>query len=173
MSRSVRFVIAQRKSQSNCYFKFLPSISPFSARYFTFCAGYFNKNSKTTNQSDLRNNAQHVIKALFRSIFGPVLESIRYNVNSAWGNRTGPDLFTPCILDRYLFWSGKSKPTLESKRAIMRFRSKNGGDLLKRSFTLGAERSKNLSDTECITSGIGAFQLIIVTGIVPDWPAQM
>ena len=33
----------------------------FSARYFTFFARYFNKNSKATNQSDLRNNAQHVI----------------------------------------------------------------------------------------------------------------
>ena len=50
----------------------------------------------------------------------------------------------------------------------MRFRSKNGGDPLNRSFTLGAERSKKLSDTECITFGIGAFHLVIVTGIVPD-----
>ena len=39
---------------------------------FHFCARYFNKNSKATNQSDLRNIAQHVIKAMFRSIFGPV-----------------------------------------------------------------------------------------------------
>ena len=71
---------------------------------FHFCARYFNKDSKTTNQSDLRNNAQHVIKAMFRSIFSPVLESIQYNVNSAWGNRTGPDrsgaeLFTPYGID--------------------------------------------------------------------------
>ena len=33
----------------------------FSARYFTFFARYFNKNSKTIGQSDFRNNAWHVI----------------------------------------------------------------------------------------------------------------
>ena len=31
---------------------------------FHFSARYFNKNSKTTNQSDLRNNAQHVTRIL-------------------------------------------------------------------------------------------------------------
>ena len=31
-------------------------------RLFHFSARYFNKNNKTINQSDLRNNAQHVIK---------------------------------------------------------------------------------------------------------------
>ena len=56
MSRSIRFVIAQRKSQSNCYFKFLPAISLFCP-LLHFFARYFNKNSKGTNQSDLRNNA--------------------------------------------------------------------------------------------------------------------
>ena len=61
MSRSIRFVIARRKSQSNCYFKFLPAISLFCL-LFHFFAHYFNKNSKTTSQSDLRNNAWHVIK---------------------------------------------------------------------------------------------------------------
>ena len=83
---------------------------------FHFCARYFNKNSKTTNQSDLRNNAQHVIKAMFRSTFGPVRESIRYNVNSAWGNRTGSDrsgieLFTPYGID---ICFGLAKPNLPS-----------------------------------------------------------
>ena len=39
-----------------------------------------------------------------RLIFGLVRESIRYNVNSAWGNRTGLDrsgveLFTPYLID--------------------------------------------------------------------------
>ena len=55
-----KFVIARRKSQSNCYFKFLPAISLFCplSHFFARC---FNKNSKATNQSDLRNNAQHVI----------------------------------------------------------------------------------------------------------------
>ena len=43
-----------RKSQSNCYFKFLPAISLFCP-LFDFFARYFNKNSKATNQSDLRN----------------------------------------------------------------------------------------------------------------------
>ena len=86
------------------YFTFSARYFTFSSRYFTFSARYFNKNSKTTNQSDLRNNAQHVIKVMSRSIFGPVLESIRYDVNSAWGNRTGPDrsgaeLFTPYGID--------------------------------------------------------------------------
>ena len=56
MSRSIRFVIARRKSQSNCYFKFLPAISLFCP-LFHFFARYFNKNSKATNQSELRNNA--------------------------------------------------------------------------------------------------------------------
>ena len=98
-------------------------------------------------------------------------------MNSAWGNRTGPDrsgveLFRT-IWDQYLFWSGKSKPTLESKRAIMGFHSKNGANPLNRSFTLGAERSKKLSNTKRITFGIGASELVIVTGIATDWRGQM
>ena len=56
MSRSIRFIIARRKSQSNCYFKFLPAILLFCP-LFHFFARYFNKNSKAANQSDLRNNA--------------------------------------------------------------------------------------------------------------------
>ena len=47
-------------------------------------------------------------------------------------------------------------------------RSKNRADPLNRSFTLVGERSKMLSDTERITFGIWAFQLVIVTGIVPE-----
>ena len=67
MSRSIRFVIARRKSQSNCYFKFLPAISLFCPLFHFFVryiVHYFNKNSKTTSQSDLRNNytmEQHFI----------------------------------------------------------------------------------------------------------------
>ena len=56
MSLSIRFVIARCKSQSNCYFNFLPAIS-LSCPLFHFFARYFNKNSKTSSQSDLRNNA--------------------------------------------------------------------------------------------------------------------
>ena len=67
MSRSIRFVTAWRKSQSNCYLKFLPAISLFCP-LFHFFACYFKKNSKLTNQSDLRNNAQHVIKLPYRTI---------------------------------------------------------------------------------------------------------
>ena len=75
-------------------------------------------------------------------------------------DRSGVELFRT-IWDQYLFWSGKSKPTLESKRAIMGFHSKNGANPLNmyKSVTLGAERSKKLSDTERITFGIGASEL--------------
>ena len=45
---------------------------------------------------------------------------------------------------------------------------KNRANLLNSPFTLGAERSKKLSDKERITFGIGAFQVIIVTKIVLD-----
>ena len=85
-------------------------------------------------------------------------------------NQTGPvwSWAVHTIWDQSVFWSGKSKPTLESKRAIMRFHSKNGTDPLNRSFTLGAEHSKKLSDRERITFGIRAFQLVIVTGTVSD-----
>ena len=51
----------------------------------------------------------------------------------------------------------------------MRLRSKNGADPLNRSFTLEVEHSKKLSDKELITFGTGAFQLVIVTVVVPDW----
>ena len=51
---------------------------------------------------------------------------------------------------------------------ITRFRFKNGADPMNSLFTLGAELSKKLCDTECITFGIGAFQVMIVTKIVPD-----
>ena len=56
MSSSIRFVIARRKSQSNCYFKFLPAISLFCPLFHVF-ARCFNKNSKKISQSDLGNNA--------------------------------------------------------------------------------------------------------------------
>ena len=65
-----------------------------------------------------------------------------------------------------LVW--QKKPSLESKRVIMRFCSKNVADPLNNLFTLGAEHSRKLSNTERITFGIGALQFIIVTKIVPD-----
>ena len=110
------------------------------------------------------------------SIFGTVRTSIRYNVNSAWGNRTGPDrsgveLFTPYQNDICFSLAKANLPS--SPRVITRFHSKNGVDPLNSSFTLGAERSRKLSDTERITFGIRVFQLVIVTGIVPDQWDQM
>ena len=51
---------------------------------------------------------------------------------------------------------------------ITRFSSKNEADPLNSPFTSGAERSKKLSDTERITFGIGVFQVLIVTNIVPN-----
>ena len=66
---------------------------------------------------------------------------------------------TPYRIDICL--SGKSKSTLESKIVITRFHYRNGADRLSSQFTLRAERSKKLSDTERITFGIGAFQLVI------------
>ena len=65
-----------------------------------------------------------------------------------------------------LVW--QKKPRLESKKMIKIFRSKNGADLLNSLLTLGVERSRKLSATERITFGIGVFQVIIVTKIVPD-----
>ena len=69
------------------------------------------------------------------SIFCPVWKSFRYNVSRS-----------------VLVW--QNKPRIESKRVTTRFRSKNGADPLNSPFTLGAERSKKLSDTEHITFGI-------------------
>ena len=48
------------------------------------------------------------------------------------------------------------------------FCSKNGADPLNSPLTLGAQRSRKLSDTERITFEIGVFQAIMVTKIVPD-----
>ena len=53
-------------------------------------------------------------------------------------------------------------------RVITRFRSRSGVDQLNSPFTLGVERSKKLLDMERITFGIRAFQLVIVTGTVPN-----
>ena len=61
MTWSIKFIIARCKSQSDCYFKLLPAISLF-CRLFHIFARYFNKNSKSTNQSHSRNNIQHVIR---------------------------------------------------------------------------------------------------------------
>ena len=60
-----------------------------------FFVRYFNKNSKTTNQSDLRNNAQHIIKAMFtlyRIDFrsGSGIDPIQCEQCLGKSNRTGP-----------------------------------------------------------------------------------
>ena len=52
------------------------------------------------------------------SVFGPVRESIRYNMNSAWGNRTesdrsGVELFTSYPID-ICFAIGLAKANLPS-----------------------------------------------------------
>ena len=64
---------------------------------FHFCVRYFNKNSKATNQSDLRNNAQHVIKAMFtlyRIDFrsGSGIDPIQCEQCLGKSNRTGLEL---------------------------------------------------------------------------------
>ena len=120
------------------------------------------------------------------SIFGPVPKSIRYNVSITHGNGTGPvrsevELFTPYRIDMfwidniriYVQYSFQKQPSLESKRVITRFRYENESDPLNSPFTLGAERSIKLSDTERITFKIGAFQLVIVPGIVLNHRGQL
>ena len=85
--------------------------------------------------------------------------------------RTGPELScsrpTGSICSIFVLVCEK-KPSIETKKVITRFRSKNRADPVNSLLTLGAERSKNLSDTERITFGIEAFQVIIVTKIVSD-----
>ena len=141
------------------------------------CQPEYNKDIHLYNNQGTDRSSLRLCSRYTGSIFGPVRKSIRYNVNSAWGNRTGPDrsgveLFTPYRID-ICFCLAKANFTLESNRVITSFRSKNGADPLNRSFTLGAKRSKKLSDMERITCGIGAFQLVIITGIVPDRRGQM
>ena len=96
-------------------------------------------------------------------------------MNDARGNRTGPvrsgSGAVHTIPNRYVLF--QKQPDLESNRVIMRFRSKNVADPVNGHFKLGAECSKTLSDTECITFRIGAFQLVIVTGIVLDHRGEM
>ena len=107
-------------------------------------------------------------------IFGPVRKSIRYNVNYVRGSRalpvqSGVKLFTPYRID--MFWIGniRFKSNLASvQESDNEIPFKNGTHPLNSSFTSGAERSKKLSDTERITFGIGEFQVLIVTKIVPD-----
>ena len=52
------------------------------------------------------------------------------------------------MLHIVLVW--QRQPSLKSERMITRFCSKNGADPLNSLFTLGAEHSKKLSDTERI-----------------------
>ena len=70
------------------------------------------------------------------------------------------------MLHIVLVW--QRQPSLKSEKMTTRFCSKNGADPLNSLFTLGAEHSKKLSDMERIFFGIGAFQVIMVTKIVPD-----
>ena len=65
-----------------------------------------------------------------------------------------------------LVWQKQTHHRLEES-------DKDGADPLNRALTLGGERSKKLSDTERLTFGIGAFQLVIITEIVPDRRGQM
>ena len=113
-------------------------------------------------------------------IFGPVRKSIRYNLKNARGNRIGPDWSRVELFTLYRGWIcyilvfvWQKQPSLESKRMITRFLSKNGTDPLNSPFTLGVEHSEKLSDTGRITFGIGAFQVIIVTKILPDQSDQV
>ena len=77
--------------------------------------------------------------------------------------RAGPELScSHCACPIFVL---VKQPSLESKRVITRFCS---ADPLNSLFTLGAKRYKKLSDTELIIFGIGAFQVMIVTKIVPD-----
>ena len=70
------------------------------------------------------------------------------------------------MLHIVLVW--QRQPRIKSERMITRFCSKNGANPLNSLFTLGAEHSKTLSDTKHIFFGVGAFQVIMVTKIVPD-----
>ena len=81
-------------------------------------------------------------------------------------DRTGPELNcshrTRSICSIFVsVW--QTKPSLDSKRVITRFRSKSNE--LNSWFTSGAERSEKLSYH--ITFEIGAFQVIVIK-IVPD-----
>ena len=94
LSRSIRFVTfdqichVRRKSQSNCYFKFLPRYFTFLPAISLFCplfhffARYFNKNSKATDQSDLRKNAKHVIRVKIRHLKKWEMHYSRYEDSS-------------------------------------------------------------------------------------------
>ena len=91
------------------------------------------------------------------SIFSPVRKSIPLQCEQCSGNsnRTSK-LFTLYRIDMLCFCF------------CLGFHSKNGANLLNSPFTLGAERSRKLSDTERITFGVGVFQVIMVTKLVPD-----
>ena len=95
------------------------------------------------------------------------------------GNRTrsyrlGVELFTLYRIDmlHICFCLEKTLPRVQESDNEIPFQ-KWGRSARFCPFTLRAEHSKKLSDTECVTFGIGAFQLVIVTGIVPDRRGQM
>ena len=94
--------------------------------------------------------------------------------NTTIPDRSGVELFTHYQIEYaphlflFLVWQWQWQPWLKSAKLITWFRSENEADLLNRLFTLGPEHSKKLSDTEPIFSEIGAFQVIIITKIVPD-----
>ena len=96
-------------------------------------------------------------------------------MNSAQGNRTesdrsGVELFTLYRIDMLHICFRLAKETFprvqESDNEIPFQKWGRSARFLP--FTLRAERSKKLSDTERITFGIGAFQFVIVTRIVPE-----
>ena len=68
------------------------------------------------------------------------------------------------VLDQqYLF---EKEPSLELKRVIMRFHSKNGPNTLNSPFRLGAEHFKKLSDMEHITFRLCSHYTGSIFGLV-------
>ena len=78
------------------------------------------------------------------------------------------ELFTPYQIDICFGLQKQTYPRVQESDNEIPFSSRKRADLLNSLFTSEAERSKKLSDAEPITFGIGAFQLVIVTGIVLD-----
>ena len=108
-------------------------------------------------------------------IFGSVRKSILYNVNHARGirNRTelvksGVELFTSyrIICSRSVIFVSKER----DKKIPFQKRGRSAEQPVR---TMRGESCQKLSDTERITFRIGAFQLVIVTGIVLDHRGQM
>ena len=99
----------------------------------------------------------------FRSV--PEIDPLQCGQCSETFSRTSPEL-SCSHRNGVMVW--QRKPCLKSKRMITKYHSKNRADPMNSQFTLGEECSKKLSNTERITFGIRAFQVIIITRIVPD-----